>query len=88
MNFSDLIHTNCFLYKDKKALSMIEKIKIDNNYEPFDSFRFEPDIEEENYTEYDPWWDSIHFETDERVFSDYESSDESDNDYGDFEELF
>lgn len=87
MDFSDLIHTNLFLYKDENAITNVPKIKIDINYEPFDSFRFQPDIEEENYTEYDPWWDSIQFETDERVFSCYESSDESDSDYFDFEEL-
>ena len=87
MDISDLIHTNLFLYKDKKSLNISEKIKIDNNYEPFDSFRFEPICEEENYIEYDPWWDSIQFETDERVFSGYPSSDESESDYYDYEEL-
>lgn len=88
MDISDLICTNLFLYKDEKALNMNEKIKIDNNYEPFDSFRFEPDNKEDNYIEYDPWWDSIQFETDERVFSGYQSSDESESDYYDYEELF
>lgn len=88
MDISDLIHTNLFLYKDEVALTIVPKIKIDYNYEPFDSFRFEPDIEEENYSEYDPWWDSIQFETDERMLSGYQSSDESDSDCYDFEELF
>mgnify|MGYP001468455955 CR=1 FL=1 len=86
MDISDLIHTNLFLYDGRAALPFIDKFNIDNNYEPFDSFRFEPILKEESYIDYEPWWDSIQFETDEKAFTCYQSSDESESDFYEYED--